>query len=1190
MAAWTLTPLLHAQETWTPSAAPAAQNLWSVAYGGGAFVAVGEGSTVISSPDGSSWVQRSVPVSSYWLVAVAHGGGTWVIVGDKGLIVTSSDLITWTVRASGTQSRINGVAYGGGRWIAVAESGELLTSTDAIAWTKLKPSADRLRGIAYAYGQFVITGDNGLIRATIDATDYAERVLPGSFFVEAVIYAKRNFVAVGESGFAVKSTDGVTWDRLDSSTTAYLRGVAFFNNQFIACGTDGTILTTDNLGSPWRPRNSGTGALLTSVAASETCAVAVGFGGAILRSLPAVASPAVSLTPPVLTEAFGSNVLLQPVVSGSPPLSYQWFFNGVPIAGATSERLFLSGVQAAQAGNYSLRVTNPYGSATSSSTSLGLVTSVASSSIVDTSFAPGISMPNGVAAAVEQSDGKIVIGGSGFFVPQGIYRFALARLNRDGSLDNSFPSGSGFNPDATVSQLLQQADGKIVVVGSFLTVNGISRPKMVRLDSSGSVDLAFVPAATIAATQPRLVALQRGTNVIALVDTRLVRLNSDGSLDTAFESATGGLSVNSFGVFADGSVAVALGGVVRNGVTGTLIQRLSAAGAALTDLAFVPGQEPRYGVSLASTPDGRVFLTTTTDWGTSSSSSHQQLFVNSSPLYLCTTDSGWYRMIGFSWTKETALFPSRADALYLVTFVKGQGLLSTPGPGRTTILRQGLSGLQDTSFDSRKGANGEVTGLFPLNDGGVLVTGQFTAFDEIALPNLVRLFARNAFVATPPTIVSVEPEVVAVPPGREITLTGLVAGTAPLSYEWTVTASAGSEVLPTTSDPTLPTFRMLPFYPGTFTVRLAASNRLGTVTSIPIRIVVADSAPIIISEPSAATTFSGKSATLSVAAAGTLPMTYQWFRGTTPAGSGSTLSIAQASSANQGEYTVVISNSVGKTTSRTVRLTVDSAARLVNLSTRAELDRGAAPRTLIAGFVIRDGSGLRVLARGVGPSLSAFGLAGAISDPMLSIVDSSQRAIGENDDFGSATPGGSVPGVGAFLLKSSEAAWTASLAPGGYTVQLLSKSGSSGIGLVELYRADDSPSRLINLSSRCWVGTGSSVAIAGIALEGELPRQFLIRAVGPGLKEFGVSDAVSDPVLNLTSPTGVSLFQNDNWVSAPNVTDLTRASTSVGAFPLLSGSRDSAMLVTLSPGNYTAVVSGAGGGTGTVLIEIYEVP
>jgi hypothetical protein len=245
---------------------------------------------------------------------------------------------------------------------------------------------------------------------------------------------------------------------------------------------------------------------------------------------------------------------------------------------------------------------------------------------------------------------------------------------------------------------------------------------------------------------------------------------------------------------------------------------------------------------------------------------------------------------------------------------------------------------------------------------------------------------------------------------------------------------------------------------------------------------------------------------------------------------------------------------------------------------------------LIAGFVIREGTGLRVLARGVGPSLSAFGLAGTISDPMLSIFDSSQRKVGENDDFGSTTPGGSLPGVGAFSLRSPESAWSAVLPPGGYTVQLLNKPGSRGIGLVELYRADDGSSRLINLSSRCFVGNGSSVAIAGIALEGELPRQFLIRAVGPGLKEFGVSDAVSDPVLNLTTPTGVSLFQNDNWGSAPNLTDLARASASAGAFPLVSGSRDSAMLVTLSPGNYTALVSGAGGATGTALIEIYEVP
>ena len=219
------------------------QNLWSVTSGVGQFVAVGEASAVVSSPDGISWVSRPVSPAGYWLVSVGYGAGMWVIVGDKGLILTSTNLVSWTVRTSGTSSRINGVAYGGGRWIAVAESGELLTSLDGINWSTLKPSGDRLHGIVYAYGQFVITGDNGLVRTTIDVTDYAERTLPGSMFLEVVTYARRAFVAIGEGGFAVRSSDGVNWEPVNTGKSSHFRGLTYFNTQFIAAGTDGAILT-----------------------------------------------------------------------------------------------------------------------------------------------------------------------------------------------------------------------------------------------------------------------------------------------------------------------------------------------------------------------------------------------------------------------------------------------------------------------------------------------------------------------------------------------------------------------------------------------------------------------------------------------------------------------------------------------------------------------------------------------------------------------------------------------------------------------------------------------------------------------------------------------------------------------------------------------------------------------------------
>lgn len=320
----------------------------------------------------------------------------------------------WTPRTSGTTARLNGVAYGGGRWMIVAESGELLTSTDSLAWTKLSPSTDRLRDLIFAYGQFVITGDNGLVRTTIDATNYAAKALPGGFFVESVTYARRAFVAVGEDGYAITSSDATTWTTLASGTTAYLRGITFFNGQFIAVGTAGAIVTTPAPGSTWTARASSSTATFTAVAASDVSVVTVGSGGTILRSVPVAAAPAIAVSPRSVTEVAGSNVLLSATAIGSPPLTYQWSFNGQPLAGQNSDQLFLSNAQSAQAGSYAVTVTNQLGSATSTAAVLQLAASNTPGPIVDSTFTPTLIMTAGVTAAVEQPDGKIIIGGSQF--------------------------------------------------------------------------------------------------------------------------------------------------------------------------------------------------------------------------------------------------------------------------------------------------------------------------------------------------------------------------------------------------------------------------------------------------------------------------------------------------------------------------------------------------------------------------------------------------------------------------------------------------------------------------------------------------------------------------------------------------------------------------------------------------------
>jgi uncharacterized delta-60 repeat protein len=1172
---------LRAQDSWVARPSGTTANLWSVAFAANQWVAVGEQGTILTSPDGTAWTTRSSGFPTRWIVSVGYGAGTWTAVGESGLILTSADAITWTPRTSGTTARLNGVAYGGGRWMIVAESGELLTSTDSLAWTKLSPSTDRLRGLIFAYGQFVITGDNGLVRTTIDATDYAAKALPGGFFVESVTYARRAFVAVGEDGYAITSSDATTWTTLASGTTAYLRGITFFNGQFIAVGTAGTIVTTPAPGSTWTARVSSSTATLTAVAASDASVVTVGSGGTILRSVPVTAAPAIAVSPRSVTEVAGSNVLLSVTAIGSPPLTYQWSFNGQPLTGQNSDQLFLSNVQSAQAGNYAVTVTNPFGSVASTAAVLQLAASNTPRPIVDSTFAPTLIMTAGLNAAVEQPDGKVIIGGSQFFVTAGVSPFALARLNVDGSLDATFNIGVGLNTGGSIAQLVLQPDGRVIVSGTFQTINNVARPNLARLNSDGSVDTTFIPAASASSNPNPRLSLQADGKILLLSGTRLLRLNSDGGLDPSFTAPSSSTLPASFALLNDGRILLC---------SASSIQRLNKDGT--VDATYTSNFGPTTaGPSLwdiQTSPDGRVFY-------------QLRRFVIASNV----VSVGRLTAEGLpdpSWKNLESSNRSSSSTITIITAADARGYVyaarnvfqNTPGRIERSIVRYKPDSSLDSTFDNRTTLyggvptalttepNGDITCIYPLIDGRALVTGAFTTFDGASRPNLVRLVSTTTTEIRPPTIVSLTPDSASVAPGSSLSLSVTAAGSGPLTYAWNGVILAADSGKSTVSIPTN--------ISGTYTATVTVSNRSGSVKSAPVRIVVTPSIPILTAAPASLTVTTGRTAVFNVAAAGSAPFTYQWFRGTTPVGTGSTLTFNAVTATDAGDYTVVVTNSLGSTRSSVAKLTVDSSARLANISTRA--GTGPGDSTLIAGFVITGASAKKVLIRGIGPSLSAFGLGGLLPNPKITLYDGDRRVIATNDDFISATtPNGLAPGVSGFPLSNpTDAALVATLTPGNYTVQVTDSAARSGVALVEVYAADTTDNRISSLSTRAFVGAGPAIGICGITVEGERPRQFLIRAVGPTLSVFNVGNTLPDPLLTLTTASGVPVASNDNWGSVENGAQIAAATAAVGAFALPAASKDSALLITLAPGNYTALISGVNDVTGVAIIEVYEMP
>jgi hypothetical protein len=388
-----------------------------------------------------------------------------------------------------------------------------------------------------------------------------------------------------------------------------------------------------------------------------------------------------------------------------------------------------------------------------------------------------------------------------------------------------------------------------------------------------------------------------------------------------------------------------------------------------------------------------------------------------------------------------------------------------------------------------------------------------------------------------------------------------------------------------------------------FTVVVAAGTTTPVTTTPPATVTTppAVTAPAFVTQPSSVTLASGSTLALSASASGS--PTYQWsLNGTAITGAtGPTLLIPGATAANAGSYTVTAVNSAGSVKSNVAAVTIISTTdvgRLINLSTRVQVGTGA--NVLIVGFVV-GGSGTSgsksMLIRGTGPALAAFGVTGILADPVLTL-SSGSTVVASNDNWGGSAQITTTDSlVGAFPLTNSaslDSALVTTLNSGGYTAQVAGNNSGTGVALAEVYDTTASSAftpttpRLINLSARVQVGTGGNVLIAGFVIGGSSAKTMLIRASGPALVPFGVSGTLPDPQLQLTNAQGTVIASNNGWAGNAQIVT---AAASVGAFPWTSAtSADSAIVLTLPPGSYSAQVSGASGDTGVALVEVYEVP
>jgi len=252
----------------------------------------------------------------------------------------------------------------------------------------------------------------------------------------------------------------------------------------------------------------------------------------------------------------------------------------------------------------------------------------------------------------------------------------------------------------------------------------------------------------------------------------------------------------------------------------------------------------------------------------------------------------------------------------------------------------------------------------------------------------------------------------------------------------------------------------------------------------------------------------------------------------------------------------------------------------LNLSTRGVVSIG--DNVLIGGFIVTGTEPKTMVLRALGPSLSSFGISHALSDPVLSVYNSSRTLIATNDNW-QADPGHSeIEANGLAPANLLESATLQTLAPGAYTVIVRGKDPTSGIGLVELYDlSPQSKSKLVNMSTRGSVGIADDVLISGFIVGDVDSATVIVRALGPSLGSSGVSGALSDPTLTIYDSSGSAIATNDNWQDNTNAIDIQKN----GLAP--PNPSESALVLHLPAGAYTAIVRGANGGTGVALAEVY---
>ena len=276
---------------------------------------------------------------------------------------------------------------------------------------------------------------------------------------------------------------------------------------------------------------------------------------------------------------------------------------------------------------------------------------------------------------------------------------------------------------------------------------------------------------------------------------------------------------------------------------------------------------------------------------------------------------------------------------------------------------------------------------------------------------------------------------------------------------------------------------------------------------------------------------------------------------------------------------------------------VGPVATLGNISTRAFVQAG--DKVMIGGFIVQGTEAKRVIIRAIGPELTQYGVPNVLVNPNLELRDSTGALIASNDDWQHTIIGGIITADQVHAIMATrlepgdpmESAIVADLPAGNYTAIVRGINNTKGVALAEVYDlSPEADSFLANLSTRSFVERGDKVMIGGFIVQGPQTKSVIIRAIGPELSGYGVSNALENPRLELYDATGALIASNDNWratiiggvITRDQVNDIENSGHAPG------DGRESAIIAELAPGNYTAIVRGVNNTIGVALAEMYD--